>query len=154
MQLEVGSIVEGKVTGITNFGAFVELEDKRVGMVHISEIASVYVKEIRDHIQEDQVVKVKVLGIEPNGKINLSIKKATESGSADRRNDRGFRDRDERKSRAPHGSAPSQAQPVSEAQSFENMLNKFKQSSDEKISSLRAMNESNRRSASRRTSHK
>ncbi len=147
MQLEVGSVVEGKVTGITNFGAFVELEDKRVGMVHISEVSNTYVKEIRDHITENQTVKVKVLGIEPNGKINLSIKKAMENSSDGRKKERkSFNNRPPKEFNEP---ATSQ-----EPQSFENMLSKFKQSSDEKISSMRAMNESSRRNASRRTSHR
>ena len=60
MQLEVGSIVEGKVTGITKFGAFVELPDGKVGLVHISEVSTSFVKEIKDHLTEGQSVKVKV----------------------------------------------------------------------------------------------
>lgn len=63
MQLEVGSVVEGKVTGITKFGAFVELPDGKTGMVHISEVAPTYVKEIRDFVTENQTVKVKILSI-------------------------------------------------------------------------------------------
>ena len=61
MQVEVGAIVEGKVTGLTNFGAFVSLPDGKTGMVHISEVAPTYVKEIRDYLTENQEVKVKVL---------------------------------------------------------------------------------------------
>ena len=76
MQLEVGKIYEGKVTGITKFGAFVELEKGTTGMVHISEIANTYVSEIKDHITEGQTVKVKVLSLGEGGKISLSIKKA------------------------------------------------------------------------------
>ena len=76
MQLEVGTILEGKVTGITKFGAFVELPDKMTGMVHISEVAATFVKEIRDFVTEGQTVKVKVLSIGEDGKISLSIKKA------------------------------------------------------------------------------
>ena len=69
MSLEVGAIVEGKVKGITNFGAFVELPEGKTGMVHISEIAKTYVSEIRDHVKEDQIVKVKVISISDDGKI-------------------------------------------------------------------------------------
>ena len=65
MALEVGSVVEGKVTGITKFGAFVELPGGKTGMVHISEVAATYVKEIRDFIQENQVVRVKILAVTP-----------------------------------------------------------------------------------------
>ena len=82
MSLSVGSIVEGKVTGITNFGAFVELPENKTGMVHISEVASVYVKEIKDFVTVGQVVKVKVLTIGDDGKISLSIKRAQENQEA------------------------------------------------------------------------
>lgn len=72
---EVGSIIEGKVTAIMKFGAFVTLEGGRSGLVHISEIANSYVNDVHDYLQEGQTVKVRVLASE-NGKINLSIKKA------------------------------------------------------------------------------
>lgn len=78
MRLEVGSIVEAKVTGITNFGAFVELPEGKKGMVHISEVAPTYVEKIADHLTVGQQVKVKVLSIGDDGKISLSIKKAME----------------------------------------------------------------------------
>ena len=76
MQIEVGSILEGKVTGIIKFGAFVELPEGKSGMVHISEISNTYVENVSDFLQEGQTVKVKVLAINENGKISLSIKKA------------------------------------------------------------------------------
>ena len=79
MQLEVGKIYEGKVTGITKFGAFVELEPGTTGMVHISEVANTFVNEIRDHLTEGQQVKVKVLNVTDDGKISLSIKKAVDN---------------------------------------------------------------------------
>ena len=88
MQFEVGAIVEGKVTSITNFGAFVELPDKSTGMVHISEVAPTYVREIRDFLTEGQQVKVKVINVSPDGKIALSIKKATEAAPQQRRQPR------------------------------------------------------------------
>ena len=76
MQLNVGDIVEGKVTGLTNFGAFVKVTSGEVGMVHISEVASSYVKDIKEHLAEGQDVKVKVLSINEAGKISMSIKQA------------------------------------------------------------------------------
>lgn len=76
MEFDVGSIVEGKVTGITKFGAFVSLPGGRSGLVHISEIAYSYVNDVKDHLTEGQDVKVKVIGIDENNRINLSIKKA------------------------------------------------------------------------------
>lgn len=75
MSIEVGSIVEGRVTGITRFGAFVELENGKTGLVHISEVADAYVKDINDYLKENDTVKVKVLNIS-DGKIGLSIRQA------------------------------------------------------------------------------
>ena len=82
MQLEVGAIVEGKVTGITKFSAFVELPGGKTGMVHISEIAPVFVNDIHDFVTEKQIVKVKILSIAEDGKIALSMKKAVEKRPA------------------------------------------------------------------------
>lgn len=79
MQLEVGTVLEGKVTGITKFGAFVELPGGKTGMVHISEIAPTFVREIRDYVTENQVVKVKILNITPEGKVSLSMKRVNDS---------------------------------------------------------------------------
>lgn len=74
MELTVGTVLEGKVKSITNFGAFVSLPENKTGMVHISEVANAYVSDIRQHLTEGQDVKVMVIGCE-NGKINLSIKR-------------------------------------------------------------------------------
>ena len=76
MEFGVGSVLEGKVTGITKFGAFVSLPENKSGLVHISEIAYSYVNDVKDFLKEGQEVKVKVIGIDENGRINLSIKKA------------------------------------------------------------------------------
>ncbi len=75
-EIEVGAIFEGKVTGITKFGAFVALPGGKSGLVHISEIAYSYVSEVADHLAEGQDVKVKVISIDENHRINLSIKRA------------------------------------------------------------------------------
>ena len=75
MEPQVGSILEGKVTTITKFGAFVALEGGGSGLVHISEIANTFVEDVHDFLQTGQAVKVKVLSAE-NGRVNLSIKKA------------------------------------------------------------------------------
>ena len=74
MEPQVGNILEGKVTTITKFGAFVALEGGRSGLVHISEIANTYVNDVRDYLQEGQSVRVLVLPAE-NGKLNLSMKR-------------------------------------------------------------------------------
>ena len=82
MQLEIGKVYNGKVKGITQYGAFVDIEGGGTGMVHISEIANTYVNDIREHLTEEQEVKVKVIGINEAGKVSLSIKKASENGDA------------------------------------------------------------------------
>lgn len=76
--IEVGAKLEGKVTGITHFGAFVELPGSVTGLVHISEIADSYVKDVKDHLKLEDVVTVKVINVDKDGKIGLSIKKAVD----------------------------------------------------------------------------
>lgn len=78
MSIEVGNIVSGKVSGITNFGAFIDLEDHKTGLVHISQISNNFVKDIHDVLATGDEVKVKVMSIGDDGKIALSIK-ATEA---------------------------------------------------------------------------
>lgn len=143
MQLEVGAVLEGKVTGITKFGAFVELPDKKTGMVHISEVAPTFVKEIRDFISEGQTVKVKVLSIGDDGKISLSIKKAlppTPRAAAPRRQAFSGRpdDVDWSSSNAKGGS-------------FEDMMSRFKATSDEKFSDLKRSMDSKHGGFTRKT---
>ena len=77
MALEIGSISEGKVTGITKFGVFVSLEDGSTGMVHISEVSTEYVKDINDHVKLGQTVRVKMIGADDRGRPSLSMRKAT-----------------------------------------------------------------------------
>jgi len=79
MPIEMGTVVEGVVTGITNFGAFIELPGGETGLVHISEIAEVYVKDVHDFLKTNDRVKVKVISVDPKGKIGLSIKQANMS---------------------------------------------------------------------------
>ena len=76
MSIEVGSIVDGVVSGITNFGAFINLPENKVGLVHISEVADVYVKDVNDFMKEQDKVKVKILSVDDKGKIALSVKQA------------------------------------------------------------------------------
>jgi len=148
MQLEVGSILEGKVTGITKFGVFVELSEGKTGMVHISEVSSNYVTEITDHVKENQVVKVKVLSIGEDGKIRLSMKKLNEDEPEEKKSaPRREQKQDFSRSSSDMGFQKNQSnQPMS----FEDMLTKFKQSSDEKMSDLKRNMDSKRGSGSRR----
>ena len=131
MEPQVGSILEGKVTTITKFGAFVALEGGKSGLVHISEIANAFVNDVHDFLQEGQTVKVLVLSTE-NGKINLSIKKAQPQ---------------ERSAPRPAPSkpapqqrtfvrAPQQPNPPSADQSFEDKLKQFLSSSEGKMADL------------------
>lgn len=78
MELTVGEVLEGKVTGIAKFGAFVALDGGRSGLVHISEVANTYVSDVNEYLKVGQTVKVKVIGISDEGRINLSIKRALE----------------------------------------------------------------------------
>ncbi len=144
MTLEVGAILDGKVTGLTNFGAFVELPGGKTGMVHISEVANTYVKEIRDFVKENEMVKVKVLNIGDDGKVSLSMKQAVERPVAPppRRQGGGRPDNFEWQPR--RGAANH------ESMSFEEMMSKFKQASDEKLSDLKRVTESKHGGFSRR----
>ena len=63
MELTVGEVLEGKVTGIAKFGAFVALEGGRSGLVHISEVANTFVSDVNEYLEVGQTVKVKVIGI-------------------------------------------------------------------------------------------
>lgn len=167
MAVEVGNILEGKVTGITDFGAFVDLPDGKSGMVHISEVAPTYVNKISDHLAEGQTVKVKVLSVGENGKISLSIKKAMDNPNRnDKRerkerynrgdnNDNGKDNKNFRSNRRydnkPRQSAPPVTSPgnfewqssrKNENASFEDLMSKFKQTSEEKFSDLKRGSES------------
>jgi len=136
--MEPGSILEGKVTGITKFGAFVALEGGKSGLVHISEIANTFVSDVHDFLQEGQTVKVQVLSAE-NGKINLSIKRAQAQERQDTRPARPA---------APRPAAPRPAQQSfvraprqaavepSGDQSFEDKLKQFLSSSEGKMADL------------------
>ena len=78
MSIEVGKIVNGVVTGITNFGAFVELDGGETGLIHISEVADTYVKDVKNYLKMKEQIKVKVISIDDDGKIGLSIKQLSE----------------------------------------------------------------------------
>ena len=126
MDLAVGAIVEGKVTGITKFGAFVALPEGKSGMVHISEVASTFVNDIKDFLQEGQQVKVKIINIDQAGRINLSIKKAQPQEPRQPRQERregGFAPRQPRfqRSSAPRGRV-QQAPKDPSTMSFEDKL--------------------------------
>jgi len=154
MELTVGTVLEGKIKTITNFGAFVALPENKTGMVHISEVANAYVSDIRAHLTEGQDVKVVVIGNE-NGKINLSIKRLepkpvrenapraggnfrSAAGGAPRR-EGGYQGQNQNQNRPQRPAAPVQpAAPKTADQLFEEKLKAFMSESDTKLSSIRA----------------
>lgn len=135
MNVELGQIVKGTVTGITKFGAFVKLETGRSGMVHISEISNNYISEIKDHLSEGQEVKVKIISVDEKGRISLSIKKALDNVAPV-------------KTSAPPSPPP---QTPKKTVSFEDMLQKFKQDSDEKFSDVKGQKESRKANYEKRS---
>ncbi|RJE83572.1 RNA-binding protein S1 [Paenibacillus sp. 1011MAR3C5] len=156
MAIEVGAKLEGKVTGITHFGAFVDLSGGVTGLVHISEIADNYVKDVKDHLKIDDVVKVKVINVDKDGKIGLSIKQAIDRpeghqpppqrervssggpGGGERFN-RGGQDRGGRPFNKQSSGRPAYGKP-----SFEDKMSRFLKDSEERISSLKKNTEGKR----------
>ena len=138
MQVEVGAVVEGTVTGITKFGAFVSLPDGKSGLVHISEIANTYVSDVNEFLKLGDKVKVRVLAVTPDGKINLSIKKAEEApgGTGGRR---GSHHPSPARGRDPWA-APQPAGPAD----FEARLKQFMQESDSRMAGNRLYNDRSR----------
>lgn len=157
MAIEVGAKLEGKVTGITHFGAFVDLSGGVTGLVHISEIADNYVKDVKDHLKIDDIVTVKVINVDKDGKIGLSIKQAVDrpagqqppqrertggggggfnraGGGPSGGQDRGGRPFKPSSGRPPYGGKPS----------FEDKMSRFLKDSEERISSLKKNTEGKR----------
>ena len=130
MLVEEGNIVDGKISVITNFGAFVELPEGKTGLLHISEVAEEYVKDIRAYLTENQSVKVKILSIDKKGKISLSMRKVSNKPTTE--GDKEI-------------IAEKQTKNVEDV-SFEDRLAKFMKDSDEKLHYLKKNFESRRNS--------
>lgn len=164
MAIEVGKIFEGTVTGLAKFGAFIKLSNGDTGLCHISEIADEYVKEVSDHLKEDQAVKVKVLSVDDKGKISLSIRQASDNPGAPNSApaEKAARPAESRQSRPPRQSVRGTEKPQkgkapynkpqsqsdrrpSRPQDFEGMLNSFMKNSDEKLRDVKKAAKSNRR---------
>lgn len=150
MALETGAIYEGIVKSITQYGAFVEVraaegEKPVTGMVHISEVANAFVRDIRDFLNEGDSVRVRIIGVNPQGKISMSVKQAAETempAEAPRRR--------QRSQPKPLIYEPKRSVPQSEM-SFEDKLLHFKQASEEKICDLKRGSERRSGSRSRRS---
>jgi S1 RNA binding domain protein len=128
MSIEVGSKLQGKITGITNFGAFVELPGGSTGLVHISEVADNYVKDINEHLKVGDQVEVKVINVEKDGKIGLSIKKAKDAPPRPRNSN-------------PRNTPRNDQRPK---ENFEQKMNRFLKDSEERLTSLKRHTESKR----------
>ena len=156
MQLEVGTIVEGKVSGITNFGAFVDLPNGKTGMVHISEVSTDFVKDIKDYLKIGQVIKAKIINISEKNEIALSVKKLMPQKPVKRLNQ--SQDNNQNTGKTSKFSRPGnfewQSPKKNPVSSFEEMLSSFKHKSEEKISDLKRATESKRGSFSRRGSQR
>ncbi|MCR4428668.1 MAG: S1 RNA-binding domain-containing protein [Caldiserica bacterium] len=127
--MEIGQVFDGTVVKITSFGAFVRLSNGETGLVHISQIADCFVKDVRDFLSEGQQVKVKIVGFSELGKPNLSIKQAREDHPKAQ-----FHPRSQAKSEA-----------LNPRDSFEEKLSRFLKESDEKQEELRRNLENKRR---------
>ncbi len=147
MDWQVGEILEGKVTGIAKYGAFVALPGGKSGLVHISEVANTFVSDVGEHVQLGQAVRVRLMSVTPEGKINLSIKRAQEEPPRQASYPR--------RTEAPQPRpAPARA-PVPPAaassgnQDFEDRLKKFMQESDSRIADSRMYAEHKQRRRNR-----
>ncbi len=143
MQLEVGAVTEGKVTGITKFGAFVEIEKGVTGLVHISEISKSFVVDVSKILKCGDLVKVKVLSFE-NNKLSLSIKQV--ENNSEILDDGEKLEKIETVKNKQESVVKKQQMPLT----FEEMLAKFKKTSEEKMSDIRKNLEGKRSSYSRK----
>lgn len=132
MAIAKGQVLTGKVTGITKFGAFVELESGETGLVHISEVADAFVKDINDFVSVGDEVKVRVLNVDDNGKIGLSMKQGKEREKREKREARETRKKPQRPSL-----------------SFDEQISRFMKESDEKQASINRNINAKRRSGNR-----
>lgn len=154
MAIEVGNVLEGRVTGVKPFGAFVALPEGKSGMVHISEVSNEYVQDINTVLHDGDAVKVQVINIAPDGKIALSIKRtqpAPERGPRPQGGNGGQRPAQPRQKREekPRVWQPKPQAPQGEM-SFEDMMARYKSRSEEKIADLKRVTENHRGGYSRR----
>lgn len=155
MQLEIGTILEGTVTRVAAFGAFVALPDRKSGMVHISELSDMYIRDINEAVRVGDRLRVKVISVDERGRISLSVRQAQDKPEGQARPEcqvkpdrQGGRSAGEQTARRYHHAArtqnPVEYQPPKRTSdgtgsgddSFEEMMARFKRVSDEKISDL------------------
>ena len=148
MSIEVGQKIEGKVTGITNFGAFIALPDNKSGLVHISEVADGFVKDIKDFLTVGDTVVVKVLKLTPDGKINLSIRQANETQNkpvASAKPDRSkFQERKPQSRPVHKNEFRGDNNQSSKTDDFDSMMSQFLKDSEDRLTSLKRSTEGKR----------
>lgn len=143
MSIEVGSKVTGKVSGITHFGAFVDLGDNKTGLVHISEVSDRYVKDINEELKVGQEILVKVLTIGTDGKIGLSIRKAQENALEPA----AAAQRPAQRSTGGSGNYRAPRKPLSNSnnkQDFDSLMSSFLKDSEDRLTSIKRSTESKR----------
>ena len=143
MDMEVGSVVEGVVSRITNFGAFVDIEGGKNGLIHISEISDVYVRDVRDFLAEGDKIQAKVITIDDRGKIALSLKQMKKQNQQqDKEASSSVRNKFPRSERIERGDIKKPVRQLSA--SFEDKLSKFMKESDEKLADRKRRTDSKR----------
>jgi len=136
MSIEVGSVLQGKVTGITNFGAFIQLPNGGSGLVHISEVSTEFIKDISDVLTVGDEVNVKVVSVSNDGKIALSIKQTREA--VDHKDNFAF------SQKRPHSNVNKRNNSAKPNKGFDNLMSSFLKKSEERLSSIRRNTEGKR----------
>ncbi len=145
-EIEIGAVLEGKVSAIKDYGAFVSFANGKSGMVHISQVSTDFVQNIHEKLSLNQTVQVKVIQIDEKGKISLSIKALEQEGIVQKKAEPVRRE----KAQSAPSLDPSAPPPVytayvrekkgaqkEEKDPFEEMMSRFKTRSEEKISDLK-----------------
>ena len=155
MSIEVGNILPGKVTGITNFGAFVDLGNRKTGLVHISEVSNSYIKDIKDVLTVGDEVQVKVMEISGDGKVSLSIRRASADSSEENVEEKpkfqksASRNQEGQGFKKPYAakSAPSfekKSPSQAKVNDFDAMMSSFLKDSEDRLTSLKRNTEGKR----------
>jgi len=149
MQIKTGEIIEGKITGITKYGAFVSIDKENAGMIHISEISDGFIKDINERLKLNQTVKAVVINVNQDGKLALSMKQAPKDTASDAA---------EETAEKPGFEKPEEFvkndNSLGATRNFEDMLNKFKKDSDEKMLDLKYLEPKKSGMSRRKTNQK
>ncbi|MBG9984509.1 RNA-binding protein S1 [Aerococcaceae bacterium DSM 111022] len=148
MSIEVGQKVEGTVSSVKNFGAFVNLENNQSGMIHISEVSDGFIKDINDYLTAGDTVTVKVIKITDDGKINLSLRQANESATPKETKHQtqekpSFQKKPAFKQQSKPAYKPA-AKESNDTDDFDKMMSRFLKDSEDNLSSLRRNTEGKR----------